>query len=161
MTRRAIVERPYFSYAEVCFCHFCKRCHVRCHINWVQDFDDLMILSIWRCILTHIFFWLNTENNANPYITKLPYLANTESVIMNHMIHHFHHLVQCYFYCIKEITLITADHLQWTIYAKIKSHVYTCIKKTSAKNSSPSNPSLDKWKCMSFIFVFYPFSLTS
>ena len=30
---------------------FCKHCHVRCHINWIQDFH--------LCILTHFFFWLN------------------------------------------------------------------------------------------------------
>ena len=33
--------------------------------------------SIWCCILTHIFFWLNTENNADPYITKLSSLSST------------------------------------------------------------------------------------
>ena len=67
-----------------------------------------------------------------------------ESVIMNHMIHYFHDLGQCYFDWIKAITLITADHLQWNIYVKTKSHVYVCIKKTSAKLSRPSNPSLGK-----------------
>ena len=33
--------------------------------------------SIWCCILTHIFFCLNTENNANPYIIKLLHLSGT------------------------------------------------------------------------------------
>ena len=40
-------------------------------------FKTLMTLSIWRCILTQIFFWLNTENNADPYITKPPNLSST------------------------------------------------------------------------------------
>ena len=40
-------------------------------------FKTLMTLSIWRCILTHIFFRLNTENNADPYITKPPNLSST------------------------------------------------------------------------------------
>ena len=52
-----------------------------------------------------------------------------ESVIMNHMIHYFYDLGQCYFYWIKAITLITADHLQWNMYVKTKNHVYVCIKK--------------------------------
>ena len=33
--------------------------------------------SIWCCIWTHIFFWLNTENNADPYNTKPPNLSST------------------------------------------------------------------------------------
>ena len=91
----------------------------------------------------------------NPQIYEAP-----ESVLMNHMLHYSHHLGQCYFYCIKAITLITVDDLQWPIYVKSKNHVYMCIKKTSAKLSRPSNPSLGKWKCISYIFVFYPFSFT-
>ena len=81
------------------------------------------------------------------------------SVIMNHRVHCFHDLI--YFYRIKAMSLITFDHLQWTIYVKAKSRVYMCIKKTSAKFSRPSSPSSGKWKCISFIFVFYPFSFTS
>ena len=52
-----------------------------------------------------------------------------ESVIMNHRVHYFHHLGLSYFYCIKGMSLITADYLQWTIYVKTKSRVYMCIKK--------------------------------
>ena len=33
--------------------------------------------SIWHCILTHIFFWFYTENNADPYTTKPPNLSST------------------------------------------------------------------------------------
>ena len=49
--------------------HFCKHCHIRCHINWIH--------SIWCCILTRIFFWLNNGRNTDPYITKLSSLSNT------------------------------------------------------------------------------------
>ena len=51
-------------------CHFCKHCHVRCHINWIQDF-------IWCCILNHIFFWLKNTKNDDPYKTKLTSLSST------------------------------------------------------------------------------------
>ena len=43
-----------------------------------------------------------------------------ESVIMNHNVHYFHDLGLSYFYRIKAMSLITADHLQWTIYVKTK-----------------------------------------
>ena len=33
--------------------------------------------SNWCCILTRILFWLNTENNADSYITKPPNLSST------------------------------------------------------------------------------------
>ena len=52
-----------------------------------------------------------------------------ESVIMNHRVHYIHDLGLSYFYRIKAMSLITADQLQWTIYVKIKSRVYMCIKK--------------------------------
>ena len=41
-----------------------------CQINWVKDFHLC-------CFLTQILFWLNTENNANPYIIKPPNLSST------------------------------------------------------------------------------------
>ena len=37
---------------------------------------------------------------------------------MNHRVHYFHDLDQPYFYRIKAMSLITADHLQWNIYVK-------------------------------------------
>ena len=52
-----------------------------------------------------------------------------ESVIMNHRVHGLHDLGLSYFYCIKALSLITADHLQRTRYVKTKSCVYMCIKK--------------------------------
>ena len=88
----------------------------------------LMTLSIWRCILTQIFFWLNTENNADPYITKPPNLSSTGKCD-NEPHDTLFSWFSCYFYCIKAIILITADHLQWTIYVKTRSHVYMSIKK--------------------------------
>ena len=60
----------------------------------------------------------------NPQIYLAP-----ESVIMNHRVHYFHDLGLSYFYRIKAMPLITADHLQWTIFVKTKSRVYMCIKK--------------------------------
>ena len=41
-----------------------------------------------------------------------------ESVIMNDRLHYFHGLGLSYFYRIKAMSLITADHLQWNIYVK-------------------------------------------
>ena len=67
-----------------------------------------------------------------------------ESVIMNQKVHYFNDLSLLYFYCIKAMSWITADHLQWTIYGKTKSYVYMPIKKTSTKLSRLSNPSLGK-----------------
>ena len=52
-----------------------------------------------------------------------------ESVIMNHRKHNFHDLGLSYFYHIKSMSLITSDHLQWTIYVKTKGCVNMCIKK--------------------------------
>ena len=52
-----------------------------------------------------------------------------ESVIMKHRVHYLHDLGLSYFYCVKALSLITTDHLQRTIYVKIKSRVYMCIKK--------------------------------
>ena len=64
-----------------------------------------------------------------------PMLLNTqiyqapESVIMNLRVHYFHDLGLSYFYRIKAISLITADHLQWIIYVKTKNRIYMYIKK--------------------------------
>ena len=63
-----------------------------------------------------------------------------ESVIMNHRVHYFHDLGLSYFYRIKAISLITADHLRWAIYVKTKGRVYMCMKKTSAKLSTSFKP---------------------
>ena len=52
-----------------------------------------------------------------------------ESVIMNHRVHYFHDLGLSYFYHIKAMSLITADHFQWAIHVKTKSRVYMRLKK--------------------------------
>ena len=59
----------------------------------------------------------------NPQIYQAP-----KSVIMNYRVHYFHDLGLSYFYHIKTMSMIRADHLQWTIYVKTKSRVYMCIK---------------------------------
>ena len=120
----------------------------------------LMTLSIWRCILTQIFFWLNTENNADPYITKPPNLSSTgkcdnephdtlfswfrPTLFLLHQSNNTDHSWP-----------LAMDHI-----CKNKKPCLYVHKKASAKLPSPSNSSLDKWKCMSFIFLFYPFSLS-
>ena len=60
----------------------------------------------------------------NPQVYQAP-----ESVIMNQKVHYFHDFSLSYFYRIKAMSWITADHLQWTIYEKTKSRVYMSIKK--------------------------------
>ena len=62
----------------------------------------------------------------NPHVYQA-----SESVIMNDRVQYFHDLGLSYFYRIKTMSLITDDHLQWTIYVKTKSHIYLCIKKLS------------------------------
>ena len=84
-----------------------------------------------------------------------------ESVMMTQKVHYFLDLGLSYLYRIKGMSWITAEYLQWTIYVKTKKYVYMYIKKTSKKISRPSNPSLGKWRSLSFIFVFHPLSCTS
>ena len=60
----------------------------------------------------------------NPQIYQAP-----ESATMNHRVHYFHDFGLSYFYHIKTMSLITADHMQWTIYVKTKSRVYMCVQK--------------------------------
>ena len=129
------------------FSKFCKRCHVRCHINWVQDFHWMFYLNSHFLLIE---YWL---------LNSQIYQA-VESIIMNHRVHYFHDLSPPCFYCIKAMSLITGDHLLSTIFVKTKSRVYM-HKKTSAKLSRLSDPSLNKSKCISYIFVTYPFSFTS
>ena len=62
-------------------------------------------------------------------LLNLQVYQTPESVIMNQKVHYFHDLSLSYLYCIKAMLLITADHLQWTIYGKTKNRVYMSIKK--------------------------------
>ena len=128
------------------FCHFCKRCHVK--------------TVIWCCILTHIFFWLNTENNADSYIIKHQSLSNTRKCD-NEPEGTLFFMIWSYFYLIEAMSWIPADPLQWTIHGKTKSRVYMSIKKTSTKLSRLSNTSLGKWKSIFFILISYSLSFTT
>ena len=94
-------------------------------------------------------------------LLNLQVYQTPESVIMNQKVHYFHDLSLSYFYRIKVMSWIIADHLQWTIYGKTKSCIYMSIKKTSTKLSRLSNPSLGNWKSIFFIFVSYPLSFTT
>ena len=78
--------------------------------------------------------------------------------MMNQRVYYFLYLDLSYFYRIKALSFSTADYFQLIVYVKTKTCVYTgkINKKTSAKLSRPSNPSLGEWKGISFIFVLYP-----
>ena len=120
-------------------CHFCKRCNVRCHINWVQDFYlmfclnlNFLLIKSWKKMLTLILL--------NPQVYQAP-----ESVMVNQRVNYFHDLGLSYFYSIKAMSWITGDYLQQTIYVKTKSRIQMCIKKqTSTKLPRPYNLSLGK-----------------
>ena len=112
--------------------------------------------SIWCCILTHIFFSLNTENNADPYIIKPPNLSSTRKCDNEPQGIAFSWFGPILFLphqsnVIDHSWPLAMDHI-----CKNKNPYLYVHKKTSAKLSRPSNPSLGKWKCISFIFVFYP-----
>ena len=112
--------------------------------------------------LNSIFFWLNTGKNVDRYIIKpLKSIKHQRVWWWTRGYTIFHDLTLSCFYHIKAMSWITADYLQWIMYVKTKSRVYMCIKKTSTKLSKPSNPSLGKWKSISFIFVFYSLYFTS
>ena len=134
--------------------HFCKRCHVRCHINWVQGFH----LS---CILTHIFFWLNSGKYADPCIIKLPSLSSTRECDDEPEGTLFSWFGTILFLPHQSNVM---DHRWVLAMSHICKYKELCLyvhKKTSKKLSRPSNPSLGKWKNVSLIFVFYPLSCTS
>ena len=65
--------------------------------------------------------------------------------MMNQRVHCFHDFGLSYLYRIKAMSWVTADYLQWTIYVKINSRLYMCIKKANIKLPRPSNPLLSKW----------------
>ena len=131
-------------------CHFFKHGHVRCPVNWIQDF-------IWCCILNRIFFWLNRGKNADAYITKLKSIK--------------HQRVRCWpggqTIFLKWAFLFlphqnnVMDH-SWVVamnhICKNKKPYLYVHKKTSKKLSRPSNLSLGKWRSLSLILVFthYP-----
>ena len=126
--------------------HSRKRCHVK--------------TSIWCCISTYIFFWLNPRRNADPHIITLLGLSSIRDCDDEPEGTLFY-LYLSYFYSIKIMSRITAGYLQWTIHIKTKDRVYMCIKKQiRIKISRPYNPSLGKWKSISFMFEYYKLYFT-
>ena len=117
--------------------------------------------SIWCCILTHIFFWLNTENNADPYISKLSSLSSTKE----HDDDPEGKLLSWFGPILFLMHQRNAMDDRWVIAMnRICKNKKSCLyvhKKTSKKLSRPSNPSLGKWRSLSFTFVFYPLSCSS
>ena len=120
-------------------CHFSKCYHVRCHINWVQDFHSMLYLNslflLVKCLKKYrSFILLNSQ----------VYQAS-KSVMMNQRVHHFHDLGRFMISTTsKSVSWMTADYLEWTIYVKTKSCVCIYMKKTSTKLYRPSNPLLSK-----------------
>ena len=117
--------------------------------------------SIWCCILTHILFWLNTENNVDPYIIKPPNLSSTRKRYNEPQGTLFSWLVPILFLphqsnAIDHCWPLAMDHI-----CKNKKLCLYVHKTSSTKLSRPSNPLLGKWKCISFISVFYTFYFTS
>ena len=117
--------------------------------------------SIWCCILNHLFFWLNTESNAVPCITKPPSLSSTRMYDNEPQGTLFSWFDTVLFLPHQSNVMSHSWPLAMDHICKNKKPCLYVHKKTSAKLSQPSNPSLGKWKCISFIFVFYPFSFTS
>ena len=123
-------------------------------------FKTLMTLSIWRCILTPIFFRLNTENNADPYITKPPNLSSTGKCDNEPHDTLFSWFGPILFLLHQRNSIDHSWPLAMDHICKNKKPSLYVHKKKLAQNF-PVLLSLDKWKCMSFICVLYPFSLTS
>ena len=89
--------------------------------------------SIWCCILTHIFSWLNTEKLPALILLNPQVYHASEGVIMNHRVHYFHDSSLSYFYRIKAMSWITAGHLQWIIICK-NQKAYFYVHKKLAQN---------------------------
>ena len=126
-------------------CHFCKSCHVSCHINWFKT-------SNWYCILTHIFFWLNTEYNANPYTIKPPRLSSIRECDYEPQGTIFSWFGAILFLphqnnIIDHRWPLAMDHI-----CKNKEPCVYVHKKTSRKLSRPSNPSLDEKVYLSYLY---------
>ena len=123
-------------------------------------FKTLMTLSIWRCILTHIFFWLNTENNADPYIIKPPSLSSTRKRDNEPEGTLFSWFQRILFLPHQSNVMDHSWPLAMDHICKNKKPCLYVHKRTSTKLSRPSNPSLGKSKSTSFIFVYNSYLLT-
>ena len=92
----------------------------------------------------------------NPQVYQAP-----ESVIMNQKVHYFHDFSLSYFYRIKAMSWITADHLQWTIYVKTKSRVYMCIKELAQNFPGLLIPHQVNQKVhLSYLYIIHIYSLS-
>ena len=120
------------------------------HINWVP-FD----------VVTQIFFWLNTKNNAKPCIIKLPNLSSTRKCYNEPQGTLFSSFVPLLFLPLQSNLIDHSWPLSMDHICKNKKLRLYVLKKTSAKLSMPSNLSLGTWKCISLIFALYSFSFTS
>ena len=112
-------------------------------------------------VVTQIFFWLHTKNNAEPYIIKSPNLSSTRKCYNEPQGTLFSSGVPLLFLPLQSNAIVhswplSIDH----IFKNKKPRLYV-LKKTSAKLYRSSILSLGKWKCVWFIFAFYPFSFTS
>ena len=120
--------------------------------------------SIWCCIFTHIFFWLNSGKNAETYIIKLPSISSIREYDDEPDGTLFSWFGLILFLPHKAIQSNVMDH-SWALamnhICKNKEPCFYAHKKTSKKLSRPPKYSLGKWKTVSFIFVFYLLSRTS
>ena len=140
--------------------HFCKYCHVRWHINWIQDFH--LTLYFNSVVKTH-----NgkssyiMEKNGDPYITKLSSLSSTRECDDDPEGTLFSWFGPILFLPHQRNVMDHSWVLAMNHICKNKKPCLYVHKKNSKKLSRPSNPSLGKWRSLSFIFVFYPLSCTS
>ena len=105
-------------------CHSCKCCHVRCNINWVQDFN--------------LMLYLNSHFLLAKYCKKCPILGLLISQVcqapksaMLNQITRFSWFGLSFLYSIKLLPWITADYLQWALYVKRKKSCLYENKKTN------------------------------
>ena len=129
------------------FCHFSKGCHVRCHINWVQNFHLMLYLNLH-------FLFVKYWKNAGPYIIKTLNLSSTRKCDNEPQ----GTLFSWYGLILFLPHQSNATDHSWPLamddICKNKKPCLYVYKKTSAKLSRAFGLSLGKWKCISFIFVF-------
>ena len=76
--------------------HFCKRCHVLCNVNLVQDFHLMLYLNSHFLLVK---YWKKCRPLYNLQVYQTP-----DSVMMNQRVHYFHDLGPSYFYRIKAMS---------------------------------------------------------
>ena len=114
--------------------------------------------SIWCCILTHIFFWLNNGRNTDPYITKLSSLSSTREYDDDPEGTLFSWFGPILFLPHQRNVMDHSWVLAMNHICKNKKPCLYVHKETSKKLSRPSNLSLGKWRSLSLILIFihYP-----